>query len=380
MKTSTNRLRQIQKHGQSIWLDYIRRDLFDGELQNLIEEDGLRGITSNPAIFQEAIAKSQHYDESLRQADTTQSVDEIYWQVAIDDIQRAADIFRPLYNKLDGKDGFVSLEVSPHHALDTQATIEQGHQLWEAVDRPNIFIKVPATDAGLPAIQQLIADGINVNVTLLFSLPRYRAVADAYMTGLEERLRQGHSVAQVASVASFFLSRIDVLVDERLEELMEEGGEKSKLASDLYGEVAIANAKLAYQIYEEIIASERWQKLATQGAQPQRLLWASTSTKNPNFSDVRYVEALIGPDTVNTLPVNTLEAFRDHGVAEAHLTEDIERAEFILGQLPKLGIDLDQVGQQLEEEGIQKFVRPFDSLLDTLREKLEQEQEDLTYG
>jgi transaldolase len=373
---SQNRVRRIQEYGQSIWLDYIRRDIFDGKLQQMIEEDGLRGITSNPSIFQEAIAESEYYDETIRDA-SGQSVEAIYWDIAIEDIQQAADILRPTYDELDGRDGFVSLEVSPHLALKAKETIAEAHHLWERVDRPNIFIKVPATQEGLVAIQQLIADGINVNVTLLFSLSRYRQVADAYMTGIEQRLERGYPVDRVASVASFFLSRIDVLVDEKLEEIMEAGGDQSKIAEDLYGEVAIANARVAYQIYQEMIESERWKKLAARGARPQRLLWASTGTKNPSFSDVRYVEALIGPETVNTLPMKTLDAFRDHGEAAPRLTENVDKAHMVLGRLIELGIDLDQVANQLEEEGIKKFVDPFDSLFSTLEERLQQEQADV---
>jgi transaldolase len=348
--------------------------MFTGQFQKFIEEDGVRGITSNPAIFQKAIAESEHYDEDILGAGNGGSVDLLYWRLAIHDIQQAADILRPLYEELDGQDGFVSLEVSPHLAHDTKGTIKEAHRLWNRLDRPNVFIKVPATEAGLPAIQQLIADGINVNVTLLFSLPRYRHVSDAYLSGLEARIQQGQPVKRVASVASFFLSRIDVLVDEKLEEVMEGGGEHARLAEELYGEVAIANAKIAYQLYQEMKAGERWRRLADQGTRPQRLLWASTSTKNPSFSDVRYVEALIGPETVNTLPMETLDAFRDHGNAAPRLTQNVDKAHRILGDLAKVGIDLDQIAAQLEKEGVQKFATPFDSLFDTLAERLAREQ------
>ncbi|MBX2999731.1 MAG: transaldolase [Caldilineaceae bacterium] len=369
MKT-VNRLRRIQDFGQSIWLDYIRRDLFEGELQRMIEEDGLRGITSNPAIFEEAIAKSDHYAESIRQPRRSHSVEDLYWELAIEDIQRAADLFRPLYDELNGQDGFVSLEVSPHVARDTSATIRDAHRLWKQVDRPNIFIKVPASEEGISAIQKLIEDGINVNVTLLFSLSRYEKVAHAYMSGLEARLERGLPVDRVTSVASFFLSRIDVLVDEKLEEIMEANNAQSDIAQELYGEVAIANAKMAYHLYQEMTRSQRWQKLAQEGANPQRLLWASTSTKNPNFSEVRYVEALIGPETVNTLPMSTLEAYRNQGEPALRLTNDLPQARRTLEQLAELGIDSEEIAHQLEVEGLQKFAKPFDSLLDTLGQQV----------
>lgn len=369
MKT-TSRLKRIQDFGQSIWLDYIRRDLFEGELKRMIEEDGLRGITSNPAIFQEAIAESDHYTESIRQPRRIQSVEDLYWEIAIEDIQQAADLFRPLYDELDGQDGFVSLEVSPHVAQDTTATIRDAHRLWEQVDRPNVFIKVPASKEGIPAIQQLIEDGINVNVTLLFSLSRYQSVANAYMSGLEARLEQGKPVDRAASVASFFLSRIDVLVDEKLEEIMEANNAQSDVAQEIYGEVAIANAKIAYQLYQEMINSQRWQQLAKEGAHPQRLLWASTSTKNPNFSEIRYVEALIGPETVNTLPMSTLEAYRKQGEPALRLTKDLPQARRTLEQLAELGIDSEEIAHQLEVEGLKKFATPFDSLLDTLGQQV----------
>lgn len=368
---TTNRLRRIQEFGQSVWLDYIRRDLFAGELQRMIEEDGLRGITSNPAIFEEAIAQSNHYDESIRQPRIAESVEALYWQIAVEDIQRAADIFRPLYNELDGQDGFVSLEVSPHAAKDTGATIDEAHRLWKEVDRPNIFIKVPATEEGLPAIEQLIADGININVTLLFSLSRYERVANAYLRGLEARLQRGLPIDRIASVASFFLSRIDVLVDEKLEEIMEADTAQSDIAQEIYGEVAIASAKMAYQHYQDLIRSQRWQQLAQQGARPQRLLWASTSTKNPNFSEVRYVEALIGPETVNTMPLKTLNAYRKEGNPAPRLTQDIAQARRTLEQLAELGINSDEIAHQLEAEGLKKFVAPFDSLLHTLEQQVE---------
>jgi transaldolase len=281
----------------------------------------------------------------------------------------AADVFRPLYDRLDGRDGYVSLEVNPHLARDTSGTVEEARRLWAGLNRPNVFIKVPATSEGLPAIRQLISEGINVNVTLLFGLPRYRQVAEAYVAGLEARAAQGHDVSHIASVASFFVSRLDTLVDPLLEERVARGGQSADLAKQALGQVAIASAKLAYQSYQEIFHQGRFQNLAGQGARVQRLLWASTGTKNPAYRDVKYLEALIGPDTVNTVPVETLDAFRDHGVPQATLDHDVAAATGILGQLGALGIDLDALTQQLEDEGVEKFNQPFDKLMAALAER-----------
>jgi transaldolase len=367
----TNPLLRLGALGQSIWLDYIRRQMIDsGELQKLIDEDGLKGVTSNPAIFQKAIGGSRDYDEAIRALTRRgAAVEAIYQALTVEDVQRAADLFRPLYDRLAGQDGFVSLEVNPHLARDTQGTIAEARHLWQALARPNVFIKVPATREGLPAIRQLIAEGVNVNVTLLFGLPRYREVAEAYIAGLEDRADQGRPVDRVASVASFFLSRIDVLLDPRLEKLAAAGGSQAQAAGDLIGQVAIASAKTAYTIYQEIFGGERFQKLARQGARPQRLLWASTSTKNPAYPDVKYVEPLIGPDTVNTLPPETLAAYRDHGDPASRLARGVDRAAGYLRRLADLGIDLDQATQQLEDEGVEKFNQPFDSLMTTLKDK-----------
>jgi transaldolase len=366
-----NPLLKLATFGQSIWLDYIRRQMIDsGELQKLIDDDGLKGVTSNPAIFEKAIAGSPDYDAAIRTlAQAGKSVAEIYQNLTVEDVQRAADLFRPLYDRVKGKDGFISLEVNPHLAHDTQGTIAEARHLWQAVGRPNVLIKVPATQEGLPAIRQLISEGINVNVTLLFGLPRYREVAEAYISGLEARLAQGKPLNPVASVASFFLSRIDVLLDPKLEAMAAAGGPQAPGAKELIGQVAIASAKVAYTIYREIFGSERFKKLAQQGARPQRLLWASTSTKNPAYSDVKYVEPLIGPNTVNTLPVETLEAYRDHGNPATRLTEEVDRAAACLQRLPELGLDLNHATQQLEDEGVEKFNQPFDSLLGTLEGK-----------
>ena len=366
-----NPLKELEILGQSVWLDYIRRDLItSGRLQHMIQEDGIRGMTSNPSIFEKAIAESQEYDEAVRGLVVRgKNAKEIYEDLTMRDVQSAAYEFGSLYETTDGKDGYVSLEVNPHLAHDTQGTIEEARRLSTTLNRFNIFIKVPATAEGLPAIQQLISEGISVNVTLLFGLPRYRQVAEAYIAGLEARLDQGKPVKQLASVASFFLSRIDTLVDSLLEKPIARGGKEADLAKKVRGQVAIASAKLAYQMYKELFASDRFKKLAAQGAHPQRLLWASTGTKNPDYSDVKYVDSLIGPDTVNTLPLETLDAYRDHGDPKLRLEENIKEANGIMRQFPDLGISIDTITQQLENEGIEKFNKPFDKLMETLTKK-----------
>jgi transaldolase len=366
-----NPLLKLSTFGQSIWLDYIRRQMIDsGELNKLIDEDGLKGVTSNPAIFAKAIAGSDDYDQDIKKlAQEGKSVKEIYETLTVADVGAATDLFRPLYDRVDGNDGFVSLEVNPHLAHDTEGTIQEARHLWQALSRPNVLIKVPATKAGLPAIKQLISEGINVNVTLLFGLPRYQEVVDAYLSGLEVRAGKKLPLNRVASVASFFLSRIDVLLDPQLEKLAAAGGPQAKAARELIGQIAIASAKIAYTIYQEIYDRERFKKLAALGARPQRLLWASTSTKNPAYPDVKYVEPLIGPDTVNTLPPETLEAYRDHGDPASRLTEEVDRAASYLQRLPEVGLDLNHATQQLEDEGVEKFNQPFDSLMDNLKAK-----------
>jgi transaldolase len=366
-----NPLLKLQSFGQSIWMDFIRRGtIVSGELTQLIEEDGLRGVTSNPSIFEKAIAGSHDYDDAIRAlALEGKTADQTYDALTVDDIQRVADLFRPVYDRLDGADGFVSLEVSPYVARDTVKTIADARRLWAAVARPNVMIKVPATMEGLPAIQQLIGEGINVNITLLFGLPRYRQVAEAYMTGLETRAAQGKPLQSVASVASFFLSRIDVLLDPRLERMMAADTSKAKLAEMFHGEVAIFSAKAAYQIYKDIFESARFDKLKAQGARTQRLLWASTSTKNPAYSDLKYVEALIGSETIDTIPLETLATYRDHGRPAARLTNDAEQAFETLQRLGEIGIDLDAVTQRLEDEGVQKFAKAFNQLMNALQEK-----------
>lgn len=366
-----NPLLDLESFGQSIWLDYLRRNaLENGEFKQWVDQDGATGLTSNPSIFEKAIAGSHDYDNAIRAlAREGKSIEEIYQALTIEDIQRAADLFRPIYDRLEGADGFVSLEVSPKLAHETANTISEARQLWAAVNRPNLFIKVPATKEGLPAIQQLIGEGINVNITLLFGLPRYREVAEAYLAGLETLAAGGKPLSRVASVASFFLSRIDVLIDPIIEKLRLEAGSTAEIVAGLYGQVAISSAKVAYQIYQEIFGSERYRKLAQKGAHTQRLLWASTGTKNPEDSDVKYIEPLIGRETINTVPVETLNAYRDHGLPTPRLEEGIQEAYRVLEGLRQAGIDLDALTQQLEDEGVTKFIKAFDQLIAALRGK-----------
>jgi transaldolase len=359
---ATSNVKQIHDFGQSIWLDFIDREIMvSGKLQKLIDEDGVRGVTSNPAIFEKAISSSSDYDQDITElAKTVEDNEALFFELAVKDIQNATALFKGVYDESNKVDGYVSLEVSPFLALDTEGTAKQAEELWKKVDRENVMIKIPGTKPGLAAIQQSIAKGININVTLLFGLERYEAVTEAYIAGLEEHLAAGHKIAHIASVASFFLSRIDVIVDP----LLEAKGEKA-----LLGEVAIASAKKAYEIYKRVFSTERWQKLAAQGAQPQRLLWASTGSKNPAFKDTKYVEALIGPDTVDTVPLETVDAFRAHGIAANTLELGLDEATATLAKLKDLGIDLDAITQQLEDEGIEKFNKPFEKLLKAIEDQ-----------
>jgi transaldolase len=359
---TANPLRTLHALGQSVWLDDIRRAwLVDGTLARLVAEDGVSGLTSNPAIFEKAIAQHHDYDSAIAGA-ARRGLDSgaIYEELVLEDVGHAAELLRPVHAQSGGRDGYVSLEVSPHLAHDSGQTLAEAQRLWGLLGRANMLIKVPATRAGLPAIRRLIASGINVNVTLLFSVARYREVADAWLTGLEDRARAGLRLEGVASVASFFLSRIDTLVDKRLDA---HGGAG---AHELRGQAAVASARLAFQVYKELITSPRWLALASQGARPQRLLWASTSTKDPRYSDVKYVEPLIGPDTVNTLPIETLDAYRDHGQPRVRIEDDLAGARALPGRLAALGIDLEEAAQQLEEEGVRKFIEPYDRLLAAL--------------
>jgi transaldolase len=366
-----NPLLDLQALGQSIWIDFIRREMISsGELKRLIEEDGVSGVTSNPSIFEKAIMESDDYDESIRALIIKGKTSaEIYQSLTIKDIQGVADLLLPTYQRTEGRDGFVSLEVSPALAHDTAGTIAEARQLWSLVDRPNAMIKVPATQEGLPAIQQLTGEGINVNITLLFGLPRYRDIVDAYLGGLEMLAAQGKPLQRVASVASFFLSRIDTLIDPLLDKMIKADHPQAPIAARLQGQIAIASAKVAYQMYKEMFSSDRFIKLADKGARTQRLLWASTSTKNPAYSDTKYVEALIGPDTINTVPIETLNAYRDHGHPEQSLDQNISEAYHHLNKLAAVGIDLNAVTQQLEDEGVEKFIAAADRLMAALEEK-----------
>jgi transaldolase/glucose-6-phosphate isomerase len=362
-----NPLKQLAEYGQSPWLDYIRRDLFtSGELKRLIEEDGLKGMTSNPAIFEKAIS-SEHYRDSIVKLalEKDLSAVSLYEKLAIEDIQTATDALRGVYDATDKRDGYVSLEVSPALAHESEGTLEEARRLWKTVDRPNLMVKVPATDVGYDAIKQLISEGININVTLLFSQEAYRRVAQAYVAGLEKRAAEGKELSHVASVASFFVSRIDSLVDSQIEEKLKTAtnDEEKALLQSLLGKVAIANAKMAYKAYEEIFSGERWGKLAAKGAQTQRVLWASTGTKNPEYSDVLYIDELIGKDTVNTIPPATWDAFRDHGKLRASLTENVEEAEQTLKNLEKAGISLKDATDKLLIDAVRLFVEPFDKMI-----------------
>jgi transaldolase len=364
----SNPLVELHKLGQSIWLDDIgKKMLADGSLAKLIKDDAVAGVTSNPSILAHSITSDPLYAQAIK--DLLPKVDgsmALYEALAIDDLQRAADLFRPTYDSVQGKDGFISLEVSPHLAFDSAGSIEEGRRLWGRLNRPNAFIKIPGTEPGIAAIRQLITDGINVNVTLLFSPERYRAVAYAYCDGLEARVAAKKPIDRVASVASFFLSRIDTNVDPKLDKLAASG---QAAAKELRGQSAIASAARAYEIYEELTASPRWQALAKAGARPQRLLWASTSAKDKTFSPIKYVDELIAPDTVNTAPLETINAYRQSGKPQLRIKQHIAESAGVRDGLNKLGIDLENVARDLEKEAVQKFVEPFDKLQGWLEER-----------
>jgi transaldolase len=362
-----SRLKQLSAAGTAVWLDFVDRKFLDaGGLQKLVDEDGLTGVTSNPAIFEKAMGYGDAYDASLARFDAAHpgaaTIDR-YEAQAIEDIKAAADTLRPVYDRLDGADGYVSLEVSPYIAEDTDATIAEAQKLWRAVDKPNLMIKIPGTLAGGPAIAATIAAGINVNVTLLFAVDAYIRVAEAYATGLEERVRQGQPIDRIASVASFFVSRIDTSIDKRIDEL---GTDEAKA---LRGKVAIANAKMAYAWYQDFIASPRWQALAAKGARPQRLLWASTGVKDPAYPQTLYVDTLIGPDTVNTMPPKTMDSFRESGTVAQTLTQGVDEARRVLAEAERLGLDLNGVTDRLVEEGVASFAKAFDDLLAAIAKK-----------
>ena len=367
-KATKNPLKELLNYGQSMWLDYIRRDLFTtGKLKQMIADDGLRGMTSNPAIFEKAIADSSLYDDFLKTLASRKDLDTTgrYEQIAIRDIQDAADALRPVYDESRFRDGYVSLEVSPYLARKTPETIDEARRLWKAVQRENVMIKVPGTAEGLPAIRTLIGEGININVTLLFAQEVYEKVAEAYIAGLEDLAARGGNLKKLASVASFFISRIDSLIDSLLNDKLKAMTDASQqaLLKSVLGKVAIANGKLTYQAYQRIFSGSRWQALAAKGAQTQRVLWASTSTKNPAYRDVIYVEELIGPDTVNTMPPATIDAFRDHGLLRNSLTEDVAGAKKVMDDLARTGISMKQVTDKLTDDGVKLFADAFDKLL-----------------
>jgi len=367
-KATKNPLKELLTYGQSMWLDYIRRDQFSsGKLMKLIQEDGLRGMTSNPSIFEKAIGESSLYDDMLQQLATRKDLDTTakFEQIAIRDIQDAADILQPVYKESNFRDGYVSLEVSPYLARKTQETIDEARRLWKAVKRDNVMIKVPGTAEGLPAIRQLIGEGININITLLFAQEVYVKVAEAYIDGLEDLASHGGNLKKMASVASFFISRIDSLVDSKLNDKIKTttDPDQQALLKNLLGKVAIANGKLTYQRYQKIFSGSRWESLAAKGAQTQRVLWASTSTKNPAYRDVIYVEELIGPDTVNTMPPATIDAFRDHGQLRNSLTEDVGGAAKVMDDLQRAGVSMKEVTDKLTEDGVKLFADAFDKLL-----------------
>jgi len=359
-----SRLHELEEHGVSVWIDSLSREMLEtGELKRLIEEDAVVGVTSNPTIFEKALSTGEWYDEQLRaELERSDDTREVFFALAVEDIKRACDVLRPVWERTNGIDGFVSLEVDPDLAYERQATYEQAKQLSEKVGRKNLFVKIPATEPGIGAIEDSIAAGRSINVTLIFGLDRYSAVAEAYVGGLERLVADGGDPGQVISVASFFVSRVDTEADKRLE---------AAGRTDLQGKLAVANAKLAYEHYLEVVGSDRWAFLAGKGARPQRCLWASTSTKNPAYRDVLYVEELIGPDTVNTMPLETVRAFQDHGEVKAgSLTDGLDEAKQLLADLAAAGVDYDDVVETLEAEGVQKFADSFAELLDGIKAKV----------
>ncbi|MEB3883364.1 transaldolase [Lyngbya sp. CCY1209] len=376
---ATNHIKEIEKLGQSIWMDNLSRTLIEsGELERLMTETGIHGITSNPTIFNKAIQGNDRYDADIEKGIRDgKSASEIYESLIFEDIRNACDILKPIYDETGGLDGYVSIEVSPTLARDTEKTIAEALRYNQAIARPNVMIKIPGTPEGIPAIEKAISEGVNVNVTLLFSVKSYTDAAWAYIRGLEKRVEAGEDISKIASVASFFLSRIDTKIDDAIDEKLH-GVTDLNLKAELElvkGKVAIANAKIAYQEYKKIIQSDRWKALATKGANPQRLLWASTSTKNPEYSDVMYVDELIGPNTVNTMPPNTIEACADHCHVGANRVEtDVDEAYTLIENLsaPEIAIDIDRIMDELIEEGIDKFVEPFNSLMDAIETKMKQ--------
>jgi transaldolase / glucose-6-phosphate isomerase len=363
-----NPLKALLSYGQSPWMDYIRRDLLtSGSLKKYIDNDGLRGMTSNPSIFEKAITGSDLYSDILTSSDAKKlDAKGLFEKIAIRDVQDACDIFKTVYTESKRRDGYVSLEVSPYLANDTKGTIDEARRLWKSVDRPNVMIKVPATPEGISAIRQLLEDGLNINITLLFAQSAYEQVAEAFLAALEARFAKGQDISQIASVASFFVSRIDSLIDGKIDEKLKTAADPAQkaLLESIHGKIAIANAKLTYKKYQELFGGARWSALAAKGAQTQRLLWASTSTKNPKYRDVLYVEELIGADTVDTIPPATFDAFRDHGKLRNSLTEDVHAARTIMDNLAKAGISMKEVTDKLLTDGVKLFADAFKQLLD----------------
>jgi transaldolase/glucose-6-phosphate isomerase len=369
----TNPLLQLLEIGQSVWLDYLdRKILTDGSLQRLIDNDGLRGLTSNPSIFEKAITQGGEYDAQMQLLLQHEDLaaDDLYERLAVSDIQTAADLFRPVYDGLGGLDGYASIEVSPRHAFDTEATILEAQRLWRAADRPNVMVKVPATEPGVRAIRFLIGEGINVNVTLLFGIDMYLAVAEAHLSGLEALRARGGDVTAVHGVASFFVSRVDAKIDKAIDaRLQSAAGPELATLRRLRGKVAIANAKLAYQHYLELVATQRWRTLASLGASPQRLLWASTGVKTPDYPDTLYIDELIGPDTISTMPPKTLAAFRDHGSAQQRLAQNIDDARTTLAEAEALELNLRAVTDELTLDGVRQFEQSLETLLAAIAAK-----------
>ena len=365
-----NPLKGLLAYGQSPWLDFIRRNiLLNGDLKKMINEDGLRGMTSNPAIFEKAITAGDDYNDIVKASDAKSSTAmALYEKIAIRDVQDACDIFKTVHTETRGRDGYVSLEVSPLLAFDTQGTLDEARRLWKTVNRPNVMIKIPATPQGIPAIRQALEDGININITLLFAQSAYEQVAEAFLAALEARVAKGQDISHIASVASFFVSRIDSLVDSKIDamEKTETDSNKKTLLESLRGKVAIANARRTYAKYQELFGGSRWKALAAKGGQTQRLLWASTSTKNPKYRDVLYVEELIGADTVDTIPPATFDAFRDHGKLRPSLTENVAGANKTMSDLEAAGISMKEVTDKLITDAVKLFQDPFKSLLDTI--------------
>ncbi len=358
-----SRLHELSELGQSVWIDFLSRQLLQsGKLARMMEEDAVVGVTSNPTIFQKAVSEGDAYDEQFRDVlGEEENPKEVFLKLAVQDVQNACDLLRPVWDGGQGKDGYVSIEVDPNLAFDTDGTIAEAQRLHELVDKPNCFVKIPGTKEGLPAIEEMIARGRNINVTLIFSLQRYAEVVEAYLRGLERLVESGGDPSRVASVASFFVSRVDTEADKRLDE--------AGAPEELKGKLAVANAKLAYQRYQELFSGERWQALAAKGATTQRCLWASTSTKNPAYRDVLYVEELIGPETVNTMPEETIEAFQDHGEVALTLEQDVDEAKRVFERIAEAGVDYDDVVATLEQEGVQKFADSFAELIDGVEAK-----------